>query len=100
MRYNRYMITVRRLVWDNNNIDHIDRHNVTKEEVEEVCQGEHVAVDAHYGRVMVIGPTFERRAIAVILDPEREEGVWYPVTARSADRQERRKYFEEKGVKL
>jgi hypothetical protein len=35
--------------------------------------------------------------LAVILDPEEEEGVYYPVTARPASRKERRLYREQKG---
>jgi hypothetical protein len=35
--------------------------------------------------------------LAVILDPEEAEGVYYPVTARPASRKERRLYLETKG---
>lgn len=35
--------------------------------------------------------------LAVILDPEGEEGVYYPATARPASRRERRLYGERKG---
>lgn len=33
------MIIVRELIWTERNIDHIARHNVTREEVEQVCHG-------------------------------------------------------------
>jgi hypothetical protein len=37
------MIFIRRLVWDSWNVAHIARHEVTPDEVEEVCHGEHIA---------------------------------------------------------
>lgn len=94
------MIQIRKLVWTDGNIDHIARHNVTKEEVEEVCHGNYVIGEANHGRLMIIGSTQRGRALAVILDREEEEQIWYPVTARSADRKERQRYVEETGVKL
>lgn len=85
MRYNGSMIVVKRLIWETSNIEHISRHDVTQEEVEQACHGSLLVKDARSGRVMIFGP---------------QEGVWYPVTARSTDRGERRKYFQETGVKL
>jgi uncharacterized DUF497 family protein len=90
------MILVRRLVWDTWNEPHIARHVVTRDEVEEVCHGDSIVREAQKGRLMVIGPTHARRVLAVILDPETEEGVYYPITARPADRRERRIYQAEK----
>jgi uncharacterized DUF497 family protein len=94
------MIQIKKLVWTEKNIEHIARHDVTRDEVEEVCHGVHVAKDAHAGRAMIIGPTKSGRALCIILDPEEVIGVWYPVTARSADRGERRKFTLETGVTL
>lgn len=92
MRYNIYMIRVDRLIWDESNIGHIARHQVTPQEVEEVCHGPDIVKNAKAGRVMVIGPTRSGRALSIILDPEPQPRIWYPVTARSADRAERKKY--------
>jgi hypothetical protein len=36
------MIHIRRLIWDDWNIAHIARHEVSPDEVEEVCDAEHV----------------------------------------------------------
>ena len=94
------MIIIRELIWTQSNIDHITRHNVTREEVEEVCHGSYIVLDAHGNRFLVIGPTQSGRALAIILDPEQEQSIYYPVTARQADRKERKKYFEMKGVRL
>ena len=70
---------------------------VTRDEVEEVCHGDFIVREAQNGRLMLIGPTHARRVLAVILDPENAEGVYYPVTARPADRRERRIYQATKG---
>ncbi|MEZ4667875.1 MAG: BrnT family toxin [Anaerolineae bacterium] len=92
------MVVVKKLIWDNWNVAHIARHQVTQEEVEEVCQGEVVVLDAKKGRLMVAGLTTANRFISVVLDPELQEGVYYPVTARSSSRKERRHYTAEKGA--
>lgn len=94
------MIQIKKLVWTEGNVEHIARHNVTKEEVEEVFHGIHIMKDAHGGRFMMIGPTMKNRALCIILDPEWPEGTWYIVTARSADRGERKKFTRETGVSL
>lgn len=94
------MIRVDRLIWDEGNITHIARHEVISQEVEEVCHGQYLVKDAKAGRVMIIGSTKSGRALCIILDREAEEGIWYPVTARSADKAERKKYTQETGVIL
>jgi hypothetical protein len=45
---------------------------------------------------MLIGLTRAHKLLAVVLDPQGED-VYYPVTARSAGRKERRIYRAEKG---
>lgn len=94
------MIRVDRLIWDEGNTAHIARHDVTPKEVEEVCHGQYLVKDAKAGRVMIIGSTKSGRALCIIIDPEAEERIWYPVTARPADKAERKKYTQETGVIL
>lgn len=91
------MLEIKELVWDAWNITHIARHDVTRDEVEQVCQSDYQSFDAKKGRFILIGTTELGRVLAVVIDPEPEEGKYYPVTARSADRKERRDYFAEKG---
>jgi uncharacterized protein len=91
------MLTIRRLIWDAWNVGHIARHRVTPEEVEEVCHGEPVASQTYKGRLRVVGPTQRRRMLTVILAPTDEQGVYYPITARPADRKERRHYDDARG---
>ncbi len=90
------MIVIARLLWDTWNTEHIARHGVTQQDVEDVCQGDYIIRESYKGRIMVIGPTLDGRMLAVVLDPEGQ-GVYYPVTARSADKKERRDYQRDKG---
>jgi uncharacterized DUF497 family protein len=92
------MLFVRRLIWDTWNIAHIARHDVIPEEVEEVCHGQPVTSQTYKGRLRVVGPTRSYRMLTVILAPTEEPGVYYPVTARPADRKERRNYEQQRGT--
>ena len=85
------MAFVRRLRWDAWNVDHIARHDVTPEEVEEVCHGQPMTSETYKERLRLIGPTSAGRMLTVILAPELQ-GAYYPITARPASRNERRRY--------
>ena len=73
----------------------VERHNVHPEEVEEVCHGKHVIREGYAGRIILVGFTAKGRALSIVLDPETEPGVYYPVTARPASRKERQLYETE-----
>jgi uncharacterized DUF497 family protein len=85
------MLTISRLLWDPGSVAHIARHRVTIEEVEQVCHGEPLLREGHSGRILVIGPTMANRVLAIILEPVDAER-YYVITARLADRKERRLY--------
>lgn len=89
------MIFLRKLVWDSWNVAHIARHEVTPNEVEEVCHGEYIVRQTYDDRLLLIGPTLSGRILAVILDPTKKVGVYYPVTSRPASRKERGLYKNE-----
>jgi uncharacterized DUF497 family protein len=92
------MLYIHQLIWDNWNIAHIARHQVVPEEVEQVCHGQPLLWQAKVrkGRVFIIGPTSSGRMLVVVLD-EEGTGIYYVVTARPADRAERRIYQRQKG---
>jgi uncharacterized DUF497 family protein len=92
------MTFVRRLIWDPGNVAHVAKHGVLPAEVEEVCGSDHIGRTASRGRVMLIGPTLENRMLAVVLEPQDQEGVFHPVTARPASRNERKLYLKERRV--
>ncbi len=91
------VINIRRLIWDAWNIAHIARHNVTPEEVEQVCHTDPVVQKEKKGRLLVFGPTDSGKILAVILDKEQEKDVYYPVTAYKASKKLIRIYLNQKG---
>jgi uncharacterized protein len=86
------------LVWNEANTAHIARHNVTKEEVEQVCYGRFVARETYNNRYLIVGLTQARRMIAVVLSFRTTE-TYFVVTARSASKPERRWYQDEMTIK-
>lgn len=91
------MAFIRKLRWDEWNAIHIARHNVTPEEVEDICHNDPLVQVGKKGRKLVIGLTKEDRIITIVLDSEGP-GKYYPVTARDASRKERKLYNQEKEV--
>ncbi len=91
------MLTIRRLLWDPQNVAHIAHHQVTIEEVEQVCHNGPLVRHGYLDRLILIGPTLAGRVLAIVLEHTGEE-TYYVVTARSADRKERRLYEESRGA--
>jgi uncharacterized DUF497 family protein len=81
------MAVIKSLIWDDWNRDHLSRHQITPEEVEEVCHSKHRAVQSYRKRILIMGKTNNRRTICIVLSPEDDdlekygEGVYYVVTA-------------------
>jgi uncharacterized DUF497 family protein len=92
------MLYVRHLIWDDWNVPHIARHQVTCEEVEEVCRSQPITSETYNNRLRVVGPTQSGKMLTIILAPQEEEGVYYVVTARPADHRERRNYQQQRGT--
>ncbi len=79
------------LQWDDENIEHINKHGITPSEVEDVCFGPHINYPARYGRYLVYGKTYHGKYIRVIL--ERLYKVMFrPKTAYPMTESEKRKY--------
>ncbi|MCR4324467.1 MAG: hypothetical protein NUV69_02150 [Candidatus Curtissbacteria bacterium] len=91
------MIGIRKLLWDAWNTAHIARHNVTPDEVEQICHADPVVQIGKKGRLLVFGPTDSGKILAVILDKEEEKNVYYPVTAYKASKKLIRIYLNQKG---
>lgn len=91
------MINIRGLIWDAWNVAHIARHNVTPEEVEQVCHTDPVVQKGKERRLLVFGPTDSGKMLAVILDKEEEKDVYYPITAYKASKKLIRIYLKQKG---
>lgn len=83
------------IIWPEDRIEHIARHNITPEEVEEVCFGQalvHRAKSEGENPVYyVLGQTDARRYVfCVIIQFPDNNG--YPVTARPMTGAERRRF--------
>ena len=87
------MIQIVQLIWDDWNIEHIARHDVIPQEVEEVCEGDPFWSETYQGRLRLVGNTKAGRTLTIILAPKTND-TYYPVTARSASRQERKRYAD------
>lgn len=83
-------MVIKKLVWDEWNKNHIGRHHVDPEEVEEVNRNRHLFERGKDGTYQLTGQTDDGRYLTVIL-VQRRNG-YYPVTARDADNKERRRF--------
>ncbi len=90
------MLSIERLIWDPGNVAHIAKHRVTIEEVEQVCHSDALIREGYLGRIVLIGSSATGRVLTIVLEPI-DERTYYVVTARPADRKERRLYAELKG---
>jgi uncharacterized DUF497 family protein len=75
--------------WDENNILHIERHQFTPEEVEEVFEGDHKVRRTGQKRYIALGETFDGR-LAFVVFRRLPRGLIRVVTARDMEDKERR----------
>ena len=80
---------IKNLIWDEWNIEHIARHNVKPEEVEQVCEDKHLVRRGRKGTYTVTGQTQNGRYLTIILAP-RGAGSFYPISSRDSDNKERK----------
>ena len=82
------MIQIDELSWDELAEDHIARHGVRLDEVEQAVMNlKHARRSGDY--ILVLGQTDSGRYLTTILDHEGGN-TWYPVTARESSPSERR----------
>lgn len=85
-------IKIEQLVWDEWNVKHIKKHNVTQKEIEEAVTSVITHKKGYSERILLIGRT-GTRIVSVVVKKERT-GYYYIVTARDADKKERRLVYE------
>lgn len=82
------MIKIDKIIWDEWNIEHIGRHNVTQPEVEEVFfDRNYVVRESYRKRLKIIGKTKKGRFLLIVVH-EDSENIYYIITARDADKEE------------
>lgn len=78
---------VRGLMWDDWNKQHLHKHGVSIEDVEEVCHGRHKVIESYRKRIQIVGKTKNCKILTIILSPEDrnlkayKKGIYYPITA-------------------
>jgi uncharacterized DUF497 family protein len=82
---------IRDLFWDEETEGHIARHNVSPEDVEEVCFGRNWAIRSGRRRKAVFGQTSGGRYLLVIIE-DRGHDEFDVVTARDMTPTERKRY--------
>ena len=75
--------------WDDGNIFHIERHEFTPEEVEEVFAGDHKVRRTRQQRYIALGETLDGRLTFVVFR-RLSGGRVRAITARDMDASERR----------
>jgi uncharacterized protein len=82
---------IKKVVWDNRNIQHIARHGIVPTEVGFALQDPMVKFLSTYnGRALVLGRS-GKRFLAAVLNEEKP-GSFYVITARDMSKKERRFY--------
>ena len=89
------IVEARQLFWDNWNINHIKKHKVKPEEVEQAIESKTKTLESYQKRLLVLGQTKSKRLLTVVLAPEKNN-KYYLITARDMNRKERRYYNEQK----
>lgn len=84
------------LDWDDNNIEHIARHGVTPQEVEDVCFGFHIYVREGGQRYVISGQSASGRYLNVAIE-RVGKGVFRPITAFEMSENYKRRYKKRLG---
>ncbi|MFA7300780.1 MAG: hypothetical protein WC069_00510 [Candidatus Shapirobacteria bacterium] len=92
------MIVINELIWDEFNLNHIQKHNVTQLEIVEASQKIILILESKFKRLAIIGKTKNNRLITFILDKKNNDN-YYLVTARDTSRMERRTINEKNNKK-
>ncbi|OGH38953.1 MAG: hypothetical protein A3B44_03560 [Candidatus Levybacteria bacterium RIFCSPLOWO2_01_FULL_38_21] len=85
-------ITVKYLVFDEYNLKHIKKHNVTKEEVKEIGKNFFYHRKTHTGRYLAVGRVGKR--IITLVIRRISLGKYYLITARDASKKEGKDIYE------
>jgi uncharacterized DUF497 family protein len=80
-----------RFQWDDGNVDHIGRHGVSAEEVEQACSARPKVRRGRCGRYLVLGRTRAGRYLLVVV-VNLGAGEGRAITARDMDSRERALY--------
>lgn len=89
-------IIIKELVWDEYNIEHIKKHNVTVAEVEEAVKNFIAHKAGKKGRYIAMGRS-GTRLISLIIR-RVSSGTYYLVSARDSGKKERKEIYEKEKI--
>ena len=78
-------------LWNEHKSEHIARHGIHPDEVDEAIEGKYHTFTTHSGRYLLLGPSAAGRYLAVIFE-SLGDGKGWVITARDMTRAERRRY--------
>ncbi|HCR35517.1 hypothetical protein A2130_02790 [Candidatus Woesebacteria bacterium GWC2_33_12] len=81
-------IEINNLVWNDWNVEHVKKHGLTKRIIENAILNIKAFRYGYRARIVLICE-FKGNFISIVVD-RKTEGKYYIVTARSADRKERK----------
>ncbi|MDP3063821.1 MAG: hypothetical protein Q8O40_11530 [Chloroflexota bacterium] len=84
------------LEWDDDNIEHVARHSVTPQEIEEVCFGVHVSRREGRQRYILSGQSHAGRYLNVVVE-RLNKGLFRPITAFEMSESYKRRYGKRVG---
>lgn len=88
---------IRLFVVESGREEHIARHGVTLEEVDELVEGRFLAERTREDRYLVVGQTQAGRYLSIVI-ADRSGGVFALVTARDSTDNERRRYQKRRSL--
>lgn len=80
-----------KIIWDKFNLEHIRKHNVSREEVEKLANSQ-VKISEGYSGRKILTTKVGQRILSVVVN--FEDGGIYVITARDASMKERQDYYE------
>ncbi len=89
-------IKIKKLIWDDWNLEHLKKHHVTEEEGEDVGKNFIAHKIGKKGRYIAIGRS-GTRLLSLVLS-RKGPGVYYVVTARDSSKKERREIYEKENI--
>lgn len=81
-------IVIKKFVWDQWNLKHIEKHHVEVKEIEAACKKPLKTFASYKGRLLIVGKTTEKRLLTIVLTPKNKNS-YYVVTARDTSQKER-----------
>ncbi|MBI4309231.1 MAG: BrnT family toxin [Candidatus Omnitrophica bacterium] len=88
-------MTIQQFEWNEWNIEHIDRHNVTPQEVEEACFNQSVCRKTREGLFLIYGQTDSGRYLLTVIRLKNRSTA-YTITSRPMTEKEKHFYRQEK----